>query len=130
VKLSLLFRLVGAAVFVQVALGGLVTFNFIDAGVHIVWGIVLFVLALIAVAAVAMAKPRPRQLMGLAGAQAGLIVVQALLGFITLGSGSQVVAWFHFLVAMGIFGMALSGTFMAMRVERTGASPSPQMSSG
>jgi len=113
-----------------VALGGLVTFNFIDAGVHIVWGIVLFVLALIAVAAVAMAKPRPRQLMGLAGAQAGLIVVQALLGFITLGSGSQVVAWFHFLVAMGIFGMALSGTFMAMRVERTGASPSPQMSSG
>jgi hypothetical protein len=61
---------------------------------------------------------------------AGLIVVQAPLGFITLRSGSQVVAWVPFLVAMGIFGMALSGTFMAMRVERMGASPAPQMRSG
>lgn len=116
-KVSLLFRVTGIAVFLQLALGGLLTFGFIDPLVHIVMGAIVFVLVIVTLAIVFGLRPRPRQLFGLSGGMLILMVLQAVLGFSTLGSGNQIVAWVHLVIAMAIYGMAISGTFMAVRVE-------------
>ena|SRR2546428_11337735 len=58
-----------------------------------------------------------RPLQGLSVGLVLLIVVQIILGFTTLSTGNQVIAWVHLLVAMGIYGMAIAGTFMSMRLN-------------
>ena len=44
---QLLFRITGLALGIQLALGGLVTFGYIDWTIHMGWGIVLGILALV-----------------------------------------------------------------------------------
>jgi hypothetical protein len=43
--------------------------------------------------------------------------VQIILGFATLATSNDVIAWVHLLVAMAIYGMAIAGTFMSMRLD-------------
>jgi heme A synthase len=46
-----------------------------------------------------------------------LVLAQIVLGFTTLSTGNQVIAWVHLLVAMAIYGMVIAGTFMSMRLD-------------
>ncbi len=101
----------------QLALGGLLTFGFIEPLPHIVNGFVVLGFSIATLAIAQRLNPPFRQLQGLSTGMVILIVVQILLGFYTLASGSQVVAWVHFLVAMGIYGMSIAGTFMSMRMD-------------
>ena len=109
----------GAALGIQLALGGLVTFDFLDPSVHIIWGIVLGALAVVKLAYVLRTPGRPRPLVGVSIGIGVDILVQALLGFAVLGTSSNAnlsngIAWVHFLNALAIFAMTLLGTFMAM----------------
>ncbi len=47
-----------------------------------------------------------------------LMAVQIILGFQTLESGSQVLAWIHFVVALGIYGMSAAGSVMSSFLGR------------
>ena len=114
----LLFRITGIVIFLQLLLGGLLTFNFITPTFHIITGIIVFVLAIATMVAALISKPSFRPLRGLSAGLVALIAVQGILGFATLSSGSQVLAWIHFLAAMGIYGMAIAGTFMSMAMTR------------
>jgi flagellar motor component MotA len=44
-----------------------------------------------------------------------LILFQIILGFATLGTGSQAIALIHFVNALAIFGATISGTFLVLR---------------
>jgi heme A synthase len=110
---SLLFRITGVVVFIQILLGGLLTFNFIDPALHIVTGVIVFVVALASMILVLMSKPAFPPLRGLSIGLVALIVVQLILGLETLRTGSNALAWVHFAVALGIYGMTVAGTFMA-----------------
>ena len=44
-----------------------------------------------------------------------LILAQVILGFGALGTGSAAIAWIHFVNALAIYGIAVSGAFIAMR---------------
>ena len=105
-------------IFFQLLLGGLLTFNFISVGVHIVIGIITLILAFATMIVAIFSKPRPRSLLIPSIALVLLIVVQIVLGFDTLSTGSQLVAWIHFVNAMAIYGVAMSGTFVASRMAR------------
>jgi len=128
-KISLLYRLTGAAVGLQLAIGGLVTYGYIGAVGHILMGIIVGILVLVTLVYAVRMKPRMRQLVGVSIGVVVAVVIQALLGFGTLGTStngalSNALAYIHFLNALAIFGMSLSGTFMAMRSEGM-ARPSP-----
>ena len=125
-NLSSMFRVIGIALFIQLALGGLVTFNFISPFIHLVWGIVLGVLAVVAIVFVVRTPSKPRQLVGLSIGIGVDILLQGLLGFAILATNSDVISWVHFLNALAIFGMTLFGTFLAMRASSvaSGATPS------
>jgi heme A synthase len=116
-----LFRVTGAVLGLQLVLGGLLTFGFISAFAHIVVGLVLFGLAIVNMVVWLRSKPVIRPLRAISVVIVLLLLLQIALGFSTLSSGSQVVAFFHFLVALGIFGATLAGTFMAMRFDRMSA---------
>jgi heme A synthase len=116
--ISLLFGITTIVIFLQLLLGGLLTFNFINAGVHIVVGILTLVLAIATMIAVVVSKPRLRSLLVASIALVLLIVLQIILGFDTLSNGSKLVAWIHFVNAMAIYGCAISGTFIASRIAR------------
>ena len=115
---SLLFRITGVVVFIQILLGGLLTFNFIDPAFHVVTGVIVFVVALASMIVVLMSKPAFPPLKGLSIGLVALIVVQLILGVETLRTGSNAFAWVHFAVAMGIYGMTVAGTFMAAQWNR------------
>ena len=111
------FRIMGAALGIQLALGGLVTFNFLDPSVHIVWGIVLGALAVANLAFVMRMPGRPGPVVMVSIGIGVDILVQALIGFAVLGTSGDLsggIAWVHFLNALAIFAMTLFGTFMAM----------------
>ncbi len=114
----LLFRITGIVVFIQLALGGLLTFDFIPAAPHIVVGFLVFALAIATTVAVWMSKPSFRPARMMSAGLVALILVQIVLGFATLGTGSTVLAWIHFVVALGIYGMNIAGTFMVMRWDQ------------
>jgi hypothetical protein len=121
----LLFRITGIVIFVQIALGGLLTFGFIDPTAHIVTGLIVFVLALASMVTVLVSKPVFMPLRGISIGLVVLIVIQIVLGLETLRTNSLALAWIHFLVAMGIYGMSVAGTFMTMRWDRMARSPAP-----
>ena len=125
-NLALMFRVMGIALFIQLALGGLVTFNYLDPLAHIVWGVVLGILALATLVYVVRMPSKPKQLVGLTIGIGADIVVQAVLGFAAIGTSSDAIAWLHFVNALAIYAMTFSGSFMAMRASTlaTGASPS------
>ncbi|MDG6988284.1 MAG: hypothetical protein JRN21_03055 [Nitrososphaerota archaeon] len=132
VNISLLFRITGAALAVQVALGGLVSFGFLDSSAHIVWGVVLGVLAIVSLVYVARMSPRPKRLFGLTIGIGVDILLQALIGFAVLrtsGALSSGIAWVHLLNAFAVFAMAIMGSGMAMAAGRM-AAPSPATTAG
>jgi len=114
----LLFRITGIVVFIQLALGGLLTFDFVPAAPHIVVGFLVFALAITTMLAVWMSKPAFRPARMMSAGLVALILVQIVLGFATLGTGSTVLAWIHFVVALGIYGMTVAGTFIVMRWDQ------------
>ena len=116
-KIQLWFRLTSLLVFLQIALGGLLTFSFISPLPHIVTGFLVLAFAIVAFVMVQRLKPPFRPLQGLSVGMVLLVVVQIILGFTTLSTGNQVVAWVHLLVAAGIYGMVIAGTFMSMRLD-------------
>ena len=93
------------------------TFSFISALPHIITGFVVLGFAIVTFVIAQRLKPPFRPLQGLSVGLVLLIVVQIILGFTTLSTGNQVIAWVHLLVAMGIYGMAIAGTFMSMRLD-------------
>jgi heme A synthase len=121
----LVFRVTGVAVFLQMLLGGLLTFDFIGAASHILLGLVVFLLAIAAMGIAWTAKPAFRPLRGMSAALVVLLVVQIALGFYTLDTGSAFVAWLHFVNSLAIYGIAVSAAFMAMRWERMAQSQGP-----
>jgi heme A synthase len=116
-RLATLFRLTAIALVVQIALGGLVTFNFINPLPHIVAGSIVFALAVTTVIVVLRSKPLDRQLRQVSIGMMAFLVVQGALGFTTLAIGSDVLAWIHLMVAVIIYAMTLTGMFFAQRQE-------------
>ena len=124
-KIQLWLRVTSILVFLQIALGGLLTFSFITALPHIITGFVVLAFAIVTLVMAQRLKPAFRPLQGLSVGLVLLIVVQIILGFTTLSTGNQVIAWIHLLVAMGIYGMAIAGTFMSMRLDYHSREQSP-----
>jgi heme A synthase len=116
-KIQQWFRVTSLVVFLQIALGGLLTFSFIEALPHIITAFIVLAFAVVAFVMAQRLKPPFRPLQGLSVGLVLLIVVQIILGFTTLSTGNQVVAWVHLLVAMGIYGMVIAGTFISMRLD-------------
>jgi len=117
-------------VFIQIALGGLLTFDYISWVPHAITGFIVLALAIVTLIVAQTSKPPFRPLQGLSIGLVLAIVVQIILGFLTLNTGNLAIAWVHLLVAVGIYGMVVSGTFMSMRLNyhsreqpATGAGP-------
>ncbi|MDG6998726.1 MAG: hypothetical protein JRN15_06400 [Nitrososphaerota archaeon] len=121
---ALLFRITTIVVFLQLLLGGLLTFDFINAGAHILAGLIIFILSVATMIVSLVSKPKSRPLQMTSVALVTLVIVQIILGFDTLDTGSQVIALIHFVNAMAIYGVAMSGTFVASRwVQATKVRP-------
>jgi heme A synthase len=90
---------------------------------HIITGFIVLAFAIVALVMAQRLKPPFRPLQGLSVGLVLLIIVQIVLGFSTLSTGNQVVAWIHLLVAMGIYGMVIAGTFMSMRLDYRSREP-------
>lgn len=88
------------------------TFNFIGVLSHIIVGFILFALVIITLIFTFISKPAFRPIQRMTIVLFALVVIQILLGFYTLDSGSQAVAWVHFVNALAIYGLVISGTFM------------------
>ncbi len=123
---AVLFGIMTADVFLQLLLGGLLTFGFLDPHVHILSGFILLFLAIATMIVSIVSKPRVKTLLPISISLVLLIILQAILGFDTLDTGSQMVAWAHFIVAMVIYGTAVSGTFAAFGASRIRARPLAQ----
>lgn len=123
-KIGLMFRVLGIALFIQLALGGLVTFGYLGTEVHIIWGVVLGILAIITLAFVVKLPSKPSRLVGITIGIGVDILIQAMLGFAAMEMG-DVVSWIHFLNALAIYGMTLAATFMAMGAGRMASPPAP-----
>jgi len=110
-----LFRITSIVILIQLLLGGLATFNFMAPTIHIITGLIVFVLAIATMVVTLRDNSRSsfRTLRGISIGLVTLIVIQMILGFVTLASGSSVVAWVHFGVAMGIYAMSVAGSVMA-----------------
>jgi heme A synthase len=104
-----LILITSIAVFLQLLLGGLLTFNFISSDIHIVGGLAVFALAIATTVAALVSKPRYKPILSIYASMVGLVILQGILGFATLDSGSQVIAWLHFVVAMAIYGASVRG---------------------
>jgi len=114
----LFFRVRAIVVFLQLLLGGLLTFGFVDASPHIVLGFLVFALAIITMVLTFVSKPSFRPVKAMSTALVVLILIQIVLGFVTLGGGNSIVAWLHFVNALAVYGIAVSGAFMAMRWDQ------------
>jgi heme A synthase len=116
-RLSLLFRVTGIVIFIQLALGGLVTFDFLGPIIHAATGVLVLALVVVVLAMAWRSKPAFPPLRGLSAGLVTLVAAQILLGLYDLRTDSQIVAWLHLVVALGIYGMAIAGSFMAMRFD-------------
>lgn len=113
--IPLLFRATFIVIFLELMLGGLLTFDFISPASHIILGFIVFVLAIATLLLSMVSKPSFKPMQTLSLVILVLILVQIVLGFATLDTGNQVVAWAHFANAMVIFGAAITGNFVALR---------------
>ena len=125
-----LLRVTGAVLGLQLLLGGLLTFGFISPDIHIVGGFTLLILAIATMVVWLRTKPSFRPLQRITTSIVALILLQIALGFLTLNTGSNLVALIHFLVALGIFGATLAGTFIAMRWSYAGEGHAAEDASG
>lgn len=114
----LIFRGTAIAVFLQLLLGGLLTFGFVPASPHIILGFLVLILAIAGMIVALVSKPSFRPVKTMSVVLVILLLLQIILGFATLGSGSTVLAWLHFVNSLAIYGIAVSGAFMAMRWDR------------
>lgn len=112
-----LFRITSIVIFLQLLLGGLLTFDFVGPEFHIITGFIVFILAIATMVATLSAKSSFKTLRGVSIGMVALIVIQIILGFETLSSGSSLLAWFHFGLAMGIYAMSVTGSVMAFMWE-------------
>ena len=110
-----LFRITAIAVLIQLAIGGLLTFDFISAAPHIVVGFVVFALAIATMIFTFLSKPTFKPARNFSIGLVVLLIIQIILGFATLSSGSSVIAWIHLLNALAIYGMSIAGTFLAIQ---------------
>jgi len=114
----ILFRVTSAVLALQLILGGLLTFGFIGVGAHEVVGFVLFILAIATMAAWLTTKPPFRPMRILTVLIVVLLLFQIMLGFATLDTGSQAIAFLHFANALAIFGATISGAFLVLRWDQ------------
>ncbi|MDG7006861.1 MAG: hypothetical protein JRN06_01305 [Nitrososphaerota archaeon] len=117
---QLLFRITGLALGIQIALGGLVTFGYMDWTIHIGWGVVLGILALVTLVFVYRMPAKSKRLVGLTVGMAADILIQAMIGFAAQDTGNNAVSWIHFLNSYAIFAMLFMGMGMAMMGSRMG----------
>ena len=117
-----LFRITSIVIFIQLLLGGLLTFNFIDPAVHIITGIIVIALAIATMIVTFRAKDAFRTLRGISIGMVILILIQIILGLETLSTNNSILAWVHFAVAMGIYAMSVTGSVMSSMWERMNGS--------
>lgn len=113
-----LLRVTAVAVFLQLLLGGLLTFDFVSPAPHIVLGLAVFGLAVAAMIVVWASKPAFRPLRGMSAALVALLILQVALGFYALDTDNAFVAWLHFVNSLAIYGISVSGAFMATGWDR------------
>ena len=116
-KVAALFRLTATVLIIQIALGGLVTFDFVSPLVHIGWGVVVVAVAIFTAAKTLRLKPLDRQLRGVSFGMVAGLAVQVILGFSALALSSEVLAWVHLVLGILIYAMALTGMSFAQRRE-------------
>lgn len=125
-NIQLLFRITGLALGIQIALGGLVTFGYVDWRVHMGWGVILGILALVTLVFVYRMPAKSKRLVGLSVGLLVDIIIQGLIGFAAQGTGNNVVAWVHFLNSYAILAMlfmALGMTMIGSRMGQMGPTP-------
>jgi heme A synthase len=120
-----LIRITAVVVVLQLLLGGLVTFNFMDPVPHLINGFIVLILAIATMAASVVSKPSYRPLKATLIAMVILILLQIIIGFVlidflpALGSSSDArISWIHFVNAMAIYGLTISGVFLAVRWDQ------------
>ncbi len=118
-------RITGAVLVVQLLLGGLVTFNYISVDYHIAVGLTLFALSIIVLAISFISKPTHKRIQGMSIGVVLLLVIQIALGFDTLHTGSQAVAYLHFVNALIIYGLILTESMVASRLRKENSRASP-----
>jgi heme A synthase len=116
-KTATLFRLTATVILIQIALGGLVTFSFINPLLHIAWGILVAVVAFVTAVAALRSNPVDRQLRGVGIGIVVATLFQGILGFSTLALNSDALAWGHLVLGVLIYAMALTGMSFAQRGE-------------
>ena len=112
-KALLLIRLTALSIVVQIALGGLLTFGFISPEAHIVMGFTVYAVSIATLVLVFLNTYSPDFLKNMTIGMVVLLTMQIFLGFATLATGSNLIAFFHLLLAIAIFGLAISETFVA-----------------
>jgi heme A synthase len=118
--IRILFRITGFALGIQLALGGLVTFGYIDWTIHMGWGIILGILALVLLVFVYRMPTRNKRLVGLTVGLGVDILVQALIGFASQDTGNNAISWVHLLNSYAIFAMLIMGMGIATMGARMG----------
>ena len=111
----LMFQLTAVAIFIQLALGGLLTFGFISVALHIVAGLIVFFLVLATMITALVSKPSFKPEKAVSIVMVVLLVVQIILGFDALDTNNPAISWLHFVNAMLIYGAAILGVFLSMR---------------
>ncbi|MDG6998279.1 MAG: hypothetical protein JRN15_04100 [Nitrososphaerota archaeon] len=119
-----LFRITSLAVFIQIALGGLVTFEVLPFKVsnfdlvtllHVINGIVVFILVVVAATAALRSKPSHKGLSELSGAMIIVLILQVTIGLTMVAViDSAVLSWIHLLIGVLIYAMTLVGRSFAM----------------
>ncbi len=112
-----LFRTTAIVIFIQLALGGLLTFDFINATAHIITGFIVLILAIVTMTLAITSKPVFKPIRTMSIVLVMLLLIQILLGFATLW-GSGFLAWIHFLTAMAIYGLVVSSSVIAVRWDQ------------
>ena len=108
---AILFHASAVVIFLQLFLGAMLVFNFLDARTHIFGGLIVLGLAAATMVVTVRSKPRGRPTTIISVALVVLIVFQGLLGFAAFGSDVIVVV--HFVNAMIIYALAVLGMFYA-----------------
>lgn len=122
-----MFYLLGVVVFFQLLTGGLRVFGFIGESSHITAGFITFFVALATLIVTAATRPWYKPAIGMASVMVFLIFIQGLLGFDYLDNGDPLsVITVHYTNALIIYGLAISGVWMATRWSKMTAAPPAQ----
>jgi hypothetical protein len=114
----ILFYVTTAVIFFQLLAGGLLVFGFIAPNIHIAVGFVTLLFAMMTMSVALVSKPTYRPAKVFSIALVVLVIVQGLLGFIVLGTGSLALTFVHFTNALVIYSIGLGGVFFATRWSR------------